>query len=146
MTSTISATALWKPSLPSSDNPTSSPAVLLRTAMFILQRLQLPKIGWSMPEPAPDPDGKKLLDSAIIEQDHDSLPGLCNIERDMQTDDPASAESAAPAETPSETETPVDSATSETPPPPDSPGPPPPPCNPPHPIAHDSQKFDDVAL
>src|ERR1022692_4776110 len=64
------------------DNPTSSPAVLLRTAMFILQRPQLPKTGWSMPEPAPDPDGKKLLDSAIIEQDYDSLPGLCNIERD----------------------------------------------------------------
>ena len=107
------------------DNPTSSPAVLLRTAMFILQRPQLPKTGWSMPEPAPDPDGKKLLDSAIIEQDYDSLPGLCNIERDMQTDDPASAESAAPAETPSETETPVDSATSEPPPPPESPVPPP---------------------
>src|ERR1022692_1516248 len=53
------------------DNPTSSPAVLLRTAMFILQRPQLPKTGWSMPEPAPDPDGKKLLDSAIIEQDYD---------------------------------------------------------------------------
>jgi hypothetical protein len=58
------------------DNPKSSPAVLLRTAMFILQRPQLPKTGWSMPEPAPDPDGKKLLDSAIIEQDYDSLPGL----------------------------------------------------------------------
>src|ERR1022692_1424713 len=107
------------------DNPTSSPAVLLRTAMFILQRPQLPNTGWSMPEPAPDPDGKKLLDSAIIEQDYDSLPGLCNIERDIQTDDPASAESAAPAETPSETETPVDSATSEPPPPPESPVPPP---------------------
>ena len=49
------------------DNPKSSPAVLLRTAMFILQRPQLPKTGWSMPEPAPDPDGEKLLDSAIIE-------------------------------------------------------------------------------
>src|ERR1039457_6895920 len=87
--------------------------------MFILQRPQLPKTGWAMPEPAPDPDGKKPLDSAIIEQDYDSLPGLCNIERDMQTDDPASAESAAPAETPSETESPADSATSEPPPPPD---------------------------
>ena len=50
--------------------------------MFILLRPQMPKTGWSMPEPAPDPDGKKLLDSAIIEQDSDSLPGLCNIERD----------------------------------------------------------------
>src|ERR1022692_3437860 len=64
------------------DNPKSSPAVLLRTAMFILQRPQMPKAGWSMPEPAPNPDSEKLLDSAIIEQDYDSLPGLCNIERD----------------------------------------------------------------
>jgi hypothetical protein len=72
------------------DNPKSSPAVLLRTAMFILQRPQLPKTGWSMPEPAPDPDGKKLLDSAIIEQDYDSLPGLSAIERED------AAESTAP--------------------------------------------------
>jgi hypothetical protein len=127
------------------DNPTSSPAVLLRTAMFILQRPQLPKTGWSMPEPAPDPDGKKLLDSAIIEQDYDSLPGLCNIERDMQTDDPASAESAAPAETPSETETPADSATSEPPPPPESPVPPPADVTPCNQMQHDSQNCDDVA-
>jgi hypothetical protein len=68
------------------DNPKASPAVLLRTCVFILQRPQLPKTGWSMPEPAPDPDGKKLLDSAIIEQDYDSLPGLCNIERDDPTE------------------------------------------------------------
>jgi hypothetical protein len=127
------------------DNPTSSPAVLLRTAMFILQRPQLPNTGWSMPEPAPDPDGKKLLDSAIIEQDYDSLPGLCNIERDIQTDDPASAESAAPAETPSETETPVDSATSEPPPPPESPVPPPADVTPCNQMQHDSQNCDDVA-
>ena len=71
-----------------------------------------------MPEPAPDPDGKKLLDSAIIEQDYDSLPGLCNIERDMQTDDPVG--------TPAETEVPTESVTSEPPPPPESPLPPPP--------------------
>ena len=77
------------------DNPKSSPAVLLRTAMFILQRPQLPKTGWSMPEPAPDPDGKKLLDSAIIEQDYDSLPGLCNIEReDPESKTESSAESS----------------------------------------------------
>jgi hypothetical protein len=93
------------------DNPRSSPAVLLRTAMFILQRPQLPKTGWSMPEPAPDPDGKKLLDSATIEQDYDSLPGLCNIE----TDDPAAAppQTEPPARTPAETETPSESAASE---------------------------------
>ena len=75
------------------DNPAASPAVLLRTSMFILQRPQLPKTGWSMPEPAPDPDGNKLLDSAIIEQDYDSLPGLCNIERDFETDVAPQAES-----------------------------------------------------
>ena len=69
--------------------------------MFILQRHQ--------PEPAPDPDGEKLLDSAIIEQDYDSLPGLCNIERD----DPV------------EMETPAESAASEPPPPPESPVQPP---------------------
>ena len=91
------------------DNPKSSPAVLLRTAMFILLRPQMPKTGWSMPEPAPNPDGEKLLDSAIIEQDYDSLPGLCNIERD----DPV------------EMETPAESAASEPPPPPESPVQPP---------------------
>jgi hypothetical protein len=70
------------------DNTRSSPAVQLRAAMFILQRPQLPKTGWSMPEPAPDPDGKKLLDSAIIEQDYDSLPGLYDIESDAETQAP----------------------------------------------------------
>jgi hypothetical protein len=99
------------------DNPRSSPAVLLRTAIFILQRPQLPKTGWSMPEPAPDPDGEKLLDSAIIEQDYDSLPGLCNIEKDIQTDHPVP--------TPAETEVPAESAASDPTPPPESPVPPP---------------------
>jgi len=99
------------------DNPKASPAVQLRAAMFILQRPQLPKTGWSMPEPAPDPDGKKLLDSAIIEQDYDSLPGLCNIER----------------EDPAEEESPAESATSGLPPPPESPPPPPPGVPPRHP-------------
>jgi hypothetical protein len=61
-----------------------------------------------MPEPAPDPDGNKLLNSAIIEQDYDSLPGLCNIERDFQNEaeEPAvAAESIA-----SEPETPATEA------------------------------------
>jgi len=123
------------------DNPKSSPAVLLRTAMFILQRPQLPKTGWSMPEPAPDPDGKKLLDSAIIEQDYDSLPGLCNIERDMQTEGPAEA----PAETPSETEPPAESAASEPTPPPESPAPPPSDVTLCNEMQHDSHYCDDVA-
>ena len=43
-----------------------------------------------MPEPAPNPDGEKLLDSAIIEQDYDSLPGLYSIEKD----DPQAAANA----------------------------------------------------
>jgi hypothetical protein len=95
------------------DNPKSSPAVLLRTSMFILQRPQLPKTGWSMPEPAPDPDGEKLLDSAIIEKDYDSLPGIHGIDRypDPYPDEsaPTQAESAtsepapAPAATPCNT-------------------------------------------
>jgi transposase-like protein len=57
------------------ENPKSSPAVLLRAAMFILQHPQPPKTDWSMPEPAPDPDGNKLLDPAIIEQEYDTPPG-----------------------------------------------------------------------
>jgi uncharacterized protein (DUF1778 family) len=79
------------------DNPKSSPAVLLRTAMFILQRPQLPKTGWSMPEPAPGPDGEKLRDSAITEQDYANLPGLCNIETDDPAETEVPAESAASA-------------------------------------------------
>jgi hypothetical protein len=71
------------------DNPRSSPAVLLRTAMFVLQRPQLPKTGWSMPEPAPEPEDEKLLDSAVIEQDYDCLPALYHIERDDPADTPA---------------------------------------------------------
>ena len=127
------------------DNSKSSPAVLLRTAMFILQRPQLPKTGWSMPEPAPDPDGNKLLDSAIIEQDYDSLPGLCNIERDIEPDDPADP----PTETSSETEAPAESIVSDPAPPPESPAPPTPSmptdaaeCNQ---MQHDSRNCDDVA-
>ena len=95
------------------DNPRSTPAVLLRTAMFVLQRPQLPKTGWSMPEPTPDPDGKKLIDSAVIEQDYDSLPGLYNIEKE------------APAETPPETDTRGESTDSEPVPPAEPTVPPP---------------------
>jgi len=92
--------------------------------MFILERAQLPKTGWSMPEPAPDPDGKKLLGSAIIEQDYDSRPGLCNIERDVATDDPVPtpAESAASEPLPS----PADEAARNQ-------------------MQHNSQNCDDVA-
>jgi hypothetical protein len=99
------------------DNPKASPAVLLRTAMFILQRPQLPKTGWSMPEPAPNPDGNKLLDSAIIEQDYDSLPGLCNIEKDFQN------EAENPAEPPEEPTVVAESKTYEPEPPSEEPAP-----------------------
>src|ERR1022692_1799169 len=85
--------------------------------MFILQRPQMPKTGWAMPQPAPNPDGEKLLDSAIIEQDSDSLPGLCNIERD----DPV------------EMETPARLSRFRTPPTPPKARPPPPPPHPPPP-------------
>jgi hypothetical protein len=47
------------------ENPKSSPAVLLRTAMLIVQRPQLHTTGWVMPEPALDPDGNKLRISYI---------------------------------------------------------------------------------
>jgi len=125
------------------DNPKSSPAVLLRTAMFILQRPQLPKTGWSMPEPAPDPDGKKLLDSAIIEQDYDSLPGLCNIEEDYPAAAPPQTE--APPETKPETETHTESVVSEPSPPPETPAPLPADVTPCNTMQHDFQIPDDVA-
>jgi hypothetical protein len=120
------------------DNPKSSPAVLLRTAMFILQRPQLPKTGWSMPEPAPDPDGKKLLDSAIIEQDYDSLPGLSNIERDIPREDPTGTDP--------ETEIPAETVTYESAPPPEPPLPPAPDATPCNAMQHDSEICDDVEL
>ena len=77
------------------DNPRSSPAVLFKTAAFILNRPQLPKTGWSMPEPSPKPDDNKLTGSAIIEQDYDGLPGLCDIERDPPSEAEIRMESAA---------------------------------------------------
>jgi hypothetical protein len=77
------------------DNPKSSPAVLFKTAAFILQRPQQPNAGWSMPEPAPDPDDNKLLDSAVIEQDYAHLPGLYSIAMDPPMEEDAHAESVA---------------------------------------------------
>jgi hypothetical protein len=115
----------------------SSPAVLLRTAMFILQRPQLPKTGWTMPEPAPYPDGDKLLNSAIIEQDYASLPGLAYIERDFPGDEPV--------EPPAATATPAESATSEPQPPSESPAPPPADATGCNQMQHNSQICDDIA-
>jgi hypothetical protein len=74
------------------DNPKTPASVLYKTAVFILTRPQLPKTGWSMPEPTPDPDGKKLTDSSVMEQDYDGLPGIYGIERD----EPTEAEEPAP--------------------------------------------------
>src|SRR5450755_2655983 len=94
------------------NNPKSSPAVLLRTAMFILLRPQLPKTGWCMPEPAPSPDCQKLMDSAIIEQDYDGLPGLHDIELEAEQDVENNASAGpgqspqSPAEAPAESPTP----------------------------------------
>jgi hypothetical protein len=119
------------------ENPKSSPAVLLRTAMFILQRPQLPKTGWTMPEPAPIPDDNKLLNSAIIEQDYASLPGLAYIERDFPGDHPV--------ETPAEPESPVESATSEPPPPPEPPAAPPAGATGCNQMQQDSQISNDIA-
>jgi len=87
--------------------------------------------------PAPNPDGEKLLDSAIVERDYDSLPGLSGIETNMETD-------LAP-EAPAETEVHADSATSG-PSPASEPALPfaanATPCNP---MQHVSQNCDDVA-
>jgi Homeodomain-like domain len=119
------------------NNPHASPAVLFRTAAFILQRPQMPKTGWSMPEPAPDPDGEKLLDSGIIERDYDGLPGLCTIEREIETDDPVPVEPEIPAGS----EAPAGSAAFEPWPSPESPVPAPSDvagCNG---MQHDSEDF-----
>jgi hypothetical protein len=90
-----------------------------------------------MPEPAPGPDGEKLLNSAIIEQDYDRLPGLCNIEKDDAMDDPANP--------PVEKEAPVESVASEPPTAPESPVLPPSDVTPCNQMQHDSQNGDDVA-
>jgi Helix-turn-helix domain len=117
------------------NNPKSSPAVLLRTAMFILQRPQLPKTGWCMPEPAPTPDGEKLIDSAIIEQDYDGLPGLHDIEVETEQDIENNA-AAGPGQSPeAPAETPAESPIT----PPTSPAPE---CNE---MQHDFSNFDRVA-
>src|ERR1022692_2765375 len=129
MTSTISATAPWKPSLPSSTIPSRPPPSCSGPPCSFCYAPRCPRPAGPMPEPAPDPDGKKLLDSAIIEQDYDSLPGLCNIERD----DPV------------EMETPTESAASEPPPPPELPVQPPSDVTPCNQMQHDSQNCDDVA-
>jgi uncharacterized protein (DUF1778 family) len=73
------------------DNPATPSGVLLRAAMFILQRPQ-PKTGWCMPEPVPEPGREKLFDSVLLEHDYDSLPCL----QDPAAGDPASADPEPP--------------------------------------------------
>jgi hypothetical protein len=57
------------------DNPRTPTGVLLRTAMFVLQRPQA-NTGWCLPEPVPQPDREKLFDSVLLEHGLDSLPCL----------------------------------------------------------------------
>jgi uncharacterized protein (DUF1778 family) len=73
------------------DNPATPSGVLLRAAMFILQRPQ-PKTGWCMPEPVPEPGREKLFDSVLLEHDYDSLPCL----QDPTAGDPKSADPEPP--------------------------------------------------
>jgi len=93
------------------ENPQSSPAVLLRTAMFILTRPVAPKTGWTMPEPAPPPDSEEILDSSLIESGFAQLPCLCGIERETEDEAPeAAAEAAAEAATDATSATPSEPA------------------------------------
>ena len=62
------------------DNPRSSPSVLLRTSMFILQRSQIPGKGWCLPELLPKPDGNTLIDSASLEKECDLRAGIDGLE------------------------------------------------------------------
>ena len=70
------------------DNPRSSPAVLLRAAMFILKRPQTPGQGWLLPELIPQPDGATINDSATIEAESARLADI----GDLAPDPPDAAE------------------------------------------------------
>jgi hypothetical protein len=83
--------------------------------MFILQRPQSPKPGWSMPEPAVNPEDKEIADSAIIEQDYDNLPGFHDAAQQADDDEPGDG-AELPDETPADPESPAESAASEPPP------------------------------
>jgi hypothetical protein len=58
------------------DSPRSSQAVLLRAAMFVLNRSQNPGTGWCMPERHPEPEGQTLTDSAVLEKEANRLANL----------------------------------------------------------------------
>jgi hypothetical protein len=62
------------------DNPRSSPAVLTKVSMFILQRSQKAGAGWCLPERLPEPDRPTLTDSAVLETDCDRLACLDGLQ------------------------------------------------------------------
>ena len=77
------------------DDPTTPPSVLVKTAIFILQRPQFPKQGWSLPvdileptESAMDPDSPLI---AVDEQ------RLLDLEAAKNTEPPAPAAPEPPA-------------------------------------------------
>ena len=76
------------------DNPRSSPAVLLRASMFILQRSQQPGKGWLMPEPVPQPDGITVTDSATLENQAANLISIDDFTPE-QIEEPVSTPGAA---------------------------------------------------
>ena len=61
------------------DDPHASPSTRLRAAMFILQRPHLPKAGWALPEPLPEPNRDTLVNSALIEKNCDLLAYLDGV-------------------------------------------------------------------
>lgn len=82
------------------NNPKSSPAVLVKSAMFILQRTQTPAKAWTMPEPALAPEEKELLDSVLPEDaepepEPDAAPEACN-EMKHDSENSADVTSGAP--------------------------------------------------
>jgi len=68
------------------DNPRSSPAVLLRTAMFILSRPQTPDKGWRLPESVPQPGGSTINDSATLEAECSRLADLGDLAPEPPTE------------------------------------------------------------
>ena len=59
------------------DDPTASPSVLVKTAMFILQRPQFPKPGWSLPVSFLEPGACEWpADSPLLAEDEQRLRDL----------------------------------------------------------------------
>ena len=68
------------------DNPRSSPAVLLRAAMFILKRPQTPGQGWVLPELLPQPGGPTINDSATLEAECARLADIADLAPDAPSE------------------------------------------------------------